>query len=99
MRLTGAGSLLLGVSALLGAERFRISGGDAIMDFTSTTAFRVAQTGGGNVSFQVDSTDMADTETAVLVRLNDAGARTTERVTIGAVDSGGLGFRLLRVPN
>jgi len=43
--------------------------------------------------------DPADTETALLIRRNVAGVFTTERVSMGDPDSGGLGFKLLRVPN
>lgn len=38
-------------------------------------------------------------ETAILVRRNLAGVKTLQRVTMGANDSGGAGFKLLRVPN
>ena len=42
---------------------------------------------------------IADTETALLVRRNAGGTQTVERVSMGAVDSGGWGFKVLRVPN
>ena len=49
--------------------------------------------------FQVD-TAPADTNTSMMVSVNRAGVVTNvQRVTIGASDSGGVGFRLLRVPN
>jgi hypothetical protein len=41
----------------------------------------------------------ADTETALLVRCNDGGVFTLQQVTMGADNSGGAGFRVLRVPN
>lgn len=37
--------------------------------------------------------------TALLVRVNTGGVFTLERVSIGAADSGGTGFRLLCIPN
>lgn len=43
--------------------------------------------------------NIADTETAILVTRNLAGVFTLEKVSMGVVDSGGAGFRLLRVPN
>lgn len=44
--------------------------------------------------------DVAALETAVLIRRKDAGGvAATVSVTLGAVDSGGAGFRLLRVAN
>lgn len=41
----------------------------------------------------------ADGETALLVRRNVGGTQTVQRVSMGATDSGGSGFKLLRVPN
>lgn len=41
----------------------------------------------------------ADGETAMLVRRNVGGAFSLQRVSMGAADSGGAGFKVLRVPN
>lgn len=41
----------------------------------------------------------ADGETALLVRRNVGGGFSTQRVSMGTVDSGGTGFKVLRVPN
>jgi hypothetical protein len=41
----------------------------------------------------------ADGETALLLRRNKGGVFTLERVSEGAADSGGTGYRVLRVPN
>lgn len=41
----------------------------------------------------------ADTETNILVRRNVGGSFSLARVSMGAADSGGAGFKLLRVPN
>lgn len=38
-------------------------------------------------------------QTAIYVRVNVAGVYSNQRVAIGAVDSGGTGYRVLRVPN
>jgi hypothetical protein len=43
--------------------------------------------------------EAADGETALLVRRNVAGAFTVQRVSMGAIDSGGSGYKVLRVPN
>lgn len=40
-----------------------------------------------------------DDETGILVNVRKDGSYTLSRVTIGAPDSGGTGFRVLRVPN
>lgn len=45
------------------------------------------------------SESLADTETALLVRRNVGGSQTVQRVSMGIADSGGAGFKLLRVPN
>lgn len=45
-----------------------------------------------------DST-INDTETGLLVRRNVGGTLSFQRVSMGAADSGGAGFKLLRVPN
>lgn len=42
---------------------------------------------------------LADTETAMLVLVDIAGVETMRQVTVGGIDSGGTGFRLMRVPN
>jgi hypothetical protein len=64
-------------------------------------AFVSTGAGGAQVdSLQVmDDSTIADTETALLVRRNLGGTITLERISMGATDSGGAGFRLLRVPN
>lgn len=43
--------------------------------------------------------DGASGETSMLVTRNLSGVFTMQRVSMGAVDSGGAGFRALRVPN
>lgn len=43
--------------------------------------------------------EAANGETALLVRRNVAGVFSLERVSMGVADSGGAGFKLLRVPN
>jgi len=43
--------------------------------------------------------DPASGETALLIRRNVGGVFSLERVSMGAADSGGAGFKLLRVPN
>jgi len=53
---------------------------------------------GGSDYFQV-AADLADTETCLLIRRDVGGTETLQRVTMGATDSGGAGFKVLRVPN
>jgi hypothetical protein len=49
-------------------------------------------------AFELNTT-IADTETAMLVRRNVGGTLSLQRVSMGAADSGGAGFKVLRVPN
>ena len=42
---------------------------------------------------------ITDQQTSMLIRRNNAGTYTLQRVSLGAADSGGTGFKLLRVPN
>jgi hypothetical protein len=48
--------------------------------------------------FQVDAS-AATNETALLLSTNNAGTVALRRVSVGATNSGGTGFRVLRVPN
>lgn len=57
----------------------------------------ISMQAGGNL-LETDPV-LADTQTALLLRCNDGGVYTLQRVTMGADDSGGAGYRLLRVPN
>ena len=50
-------------------------------------------------SFRVDVTDPPAGQTAILVRRNVGGTLSLQRVSVGAANSGGTGFRVLRVPN
>lgn len=42
---------------------------------------------------------LADTETAMLLRVDAGGVESVRPVTVGPADSGGAGFRVLRVAN
>lgn len=53
----------------------------------------------GGVNLIAVSNTLADTETSLLLRRNVGGAFSLQRVSMGAADSGGVGFKLLRVPN
>jgi hypothetical protein len=52
-----------------------------------------------NPAFQVDASSFAPGQTAILVRRNVGGTFSTQRVSMGGPNSGGAGFRMLRVPN
>lgn len=48
---------------------------------------------------KIQASDASDGEVAMLVQVNSAGETTMRRVTIGGSDTGGSGFRVLRVAN
>lgn len=50
-------------------------------------------------SFRIISTAPGSTATSMLLRVNNNGGDNEVAVTLGAVDSGGAGYRALRVPN
>jgi hypothetical protein len=77
--------------------RFGYDGAAAVIDDNGTNKpFRAKV--GGNVVIE-GSTVAADGETALLLRRNVGGTLSLQRVSMGAVDSGGTGFKVLRVPN
>jgi hypothetical protein len=47
----------------------------------------------------IRAVEAGDGEVAMLVRRNVGGSFSLQRVSMGAMDSGGAGFKLLRVPN
>lgn len=55
--------------------------------------------GNGYAAVSGKDADIATTETSLLVRRNVAGSFSLQRVSMGAVDSCGAGFKCLRVPN
>jgi hypothetical protein len=56
-RFLSGGGLILGGTAAVGAETLRQTAGTTLFDFTSTTSFQVAQTGGGVPALVVDTTN------------------------------------------
>ena len=57
------------------------------------------QVGGNTDVIKTDTATPAAAETGFLALVNDGAVTSLRRVSVGAVDSGGAGFRLLRVPN
>lgn len=68
---------------------------DAVLS-ASTNVFLRANAGKNMAQFNEPPT--ANT-TALVLRMNKGGFMYTSRVELGAVDSGGSGYRILRVPN
>lgn len=106
---TAAGVELFRMSAtnalisVLGSRDFSIPSGRLLyMDGGSDTylyedaANRIASICGGVASIVVDNSVTAG-QTRLLIY--DVDNATVERVTVGAADSGGSGFKVLRIPN
>ena len=83
-------------SYYINADGFKVySAGTAQIE--SDVTFVKLYSSGSN-TIQADY-PFADTEVGVLTLVNRSSVVTQSRVTIGATDSGGTGFRVLRVPN
>ena len=101
-------SLYLSSSAVIstGASRLTVGSADAVVGgiygnatgeiVMAVDALRVFNKGVTIERMQVDNTTTAG-QTAL--RLYDVDNGTLERVTVGAADSGGVGFKVLRIPN
>jgi hypothetical protein len=64
--------------------------------------FQINITRDGTTSVIVEAIGVrtpADGETALLIARNIGGTITVQRVSMGAIDSAGVGFRALRIPN
>ncbi len=79
--------LLIWTEAVDAPIRFAVDGGAAGVPFTKEV-FRL-----------VSDANIPDGSVGMLVKRNLAGVFTLQQVSMGAADSGGAGFRLLRVPN
>lgn len=73
-------------------------GGLGNVDFLGDTGLTVGNTF-SPTTLGAFRPNIADTETALLVRRNVGGTFSLVRVSMGATDSGGSGFKVLRVPN
>ena len=80
-----------------------LNGGNPVLNFDTNDYFLYSRgsnffsyTIGGNEKARVDATATAR-DTALMVY--DVDNNAVERVTVGAADSGGSGFKVLRIPN
>jgi peptidoglycan/xylan/chitin deacetylase (PgdA/CDA1 family) len=93
----GRGVALWGRSGTNPAARghLRLSGNNRVELFNTAPD--------GEVSFQEDRLrvvrSLTEGDTALLIEYRNSGGATVQRVSVGAADSGGSGFRVLRVPN
>jgi len=95
---TGVNSLRIGGQVVM--RRYLIA--DAycrLMAGDDNVGFKLVDSAGNVIAQFEEDAAVADTETALLVRRNVSDTITLERVTMGAGDSGGAGFKVLRVPN
>src|SRR5262249_4742128 len=70
---------------------------DIRLDRQAAGALRISLNSGLNERARFS--DGTDQQTCFMISVNRTGTFTLERVTMGATDSGGTGFKLLRVPN
>jgi hypothetical protein len=99
-RITATGPFAIDPTTSLSAVSLAVAGDPN----TGNGAFGGADTygmaaGGVEAIRAVADAATADTEVNMLVRRNVGAAFTLQRVSMGAADSGGAGFKLLRVPN
>lgn len=72
---------------------------------TAQTAATAATAAAAQADAAADALEAAlpapalDNEAGLLLQVRVSGVTTTRQVTVGAADSGGTGFRILRVPN
>lgn len=67
--------------------------------FALSSIFRIYNGTDGECLELATEANTADTETCLLIRRNLGGTFSMQRVSMGASDSGGAGYRVLRVPN
>lgn len=82
---------------------FTASGSDASIGMyfntTGSGEIRFRKDAGATELARFDGGTLADGNTALLIRRNVGGTLSLQTVSMGAVDSGGAGFKVLRVPN
>lgn len=71
----------------------------AVLQFEGSSGGSIGPSGVPGVVLAQLAEGPGNDETALLLRVDRAGTESVSRVSIGAADSGGAGFRLLRVPN
>lgn len=84
----------LGLSVNPTGKLYLDGGADTYMNESSANVFGIVV--GGTTSIQSDTSGTA-THTRLLIY--DVDNATLERVTVGIADSGGVGFKVLRIPN
>lgn len=80
------------------APRLIVGGGDPNIDF------EIESKAGGRVKLMPGNVSGVETDNSVVagntrLLVFDVDNNTVERVTVGAVDTGGAGFKVLRIPN
>jgi hypothetical protein len=102
MRQAGAATdlaeLLLTSNGLSASFR---AGGDGILSIgsLSNSNFAIMTNGAGSQAAFLRDAAITTGITALQLRTNPAGVLRLDQVSVGAVDSGGTGFRVLRIPN
>jgi hypothetical protein len=107
--------LRVGFAGTPTADRIELGDANAFLDFGNLIASTLMLFGDSGDSLRYDRTnnvwafaignadkcylDAPSTATQTALRIYDVDNAAVERVTVGAADSGGAGFKLLRIPN
>ena len=80
------------------APRLIVGGGDPNIDF------EIESKSGGRVKLMPGNVSGVESDNSVVagntrLLVFDVDNNTVERVTVGIADSGGVGFKILRIPN
>lgn len=90
--------MIIGLNEAQTVEAYRIiENGDLQIIARGTRPLKLF--GGNTERLTVSGTAPTSGQAGILVEVNDGAATSLRQVTVGAVDSGGAGFRYLRVPN
>lgn len=96
----GAGSANFGASLTLYANAHATKAGDASIGLSQGAGGRFAVNNNGtDTGTDIFAVDESATARDTKLLIFDVDNNTLERVTVGVADSGGVGFKLLRIPN
>lgn len=106
IRIKNTQAVILESSSGSSSASLSISSGDNVGFTNSVSAkgFIFTQAGAGTINFDINSArsmqiDANNTAGNTRFLIYDVDNATLERVTVGVADSGGVGFKVLRIPN
>ena len=90
---------IFGAASLSGNSILGYGGGNASLNTVRQHSFYTAANDTTVTGTEVMRLDFSTTATQTRMLVYDVDNATLERVTVGAADSGGVGFKVLRIPN